>query len=307
MNDLNKYKGVVVPMVTPLTEDYKIDEIAVSKILNLFGENRVNALILGTTGEVASLTSEQKSKLVEAAVRAVPENTVLMAGLMGNSLPELIDEGKKYAGMGIEAVAALVPNYFPLRDKHILLWFEKLADALPLPVFLYNIPATTHHEISLDVVETLSHHSNIIGIKDSQPGAERLEESLQRWAERNDFLFLVGNAVNSCLGLKLGADGLVPSAGNIFPELYKAMYVAAQKGDFDECERLQQLTNRISALYQGNRILSEAIPALKMLMSVKGLCGPQVMPPMQKMDTETEKIFRAETVLNLFNLESEQV
>jgi 4-hydroxy-tetrahydrodipicolinate synthase len=222
--------------------------------------------------------------------------------LCGNSLPDIIEEGKKYADLGVDALVALAPNYYPVEDKHALNWFEQLAENLPLPVFLYNIPATTHHSISLDVIEKMSHHPNVIGIKDSQPDQSRLDESLERWSSREDFLFLVGCAANSCYGLKKGADGIVPSVGNLFPELYADLFDAAKGNDFEECARLQKLANKVSEYNQEGRTITGAIPALKALMSIKGLCGLQVMPPMQRMTPEVEKVYLAAMEDKILNL-----
>lgn len=299
---LDRFGGVVVPMVTPLTEDFAIDEQAVARIVSSFSENKVKPLILGTTGEVASLSRDQKVQLVETAAREINGRMPVVAGLCGNSLPVLVEEGKKYADLGVEALVALAPNYYPVEDIHALNWFTRLADELPLPVFLYNIPMTTHHNISLDVIETLSHHPNVIGIKDSDSDRERLDKSLARWAGREDFLFLVGSAVNSSYGLEHGADGIVPSVANLVPELYFSLFDAARKGDHEMAERFQQLTNEISAYNQSGRSVTEAIPALKALMSIKGLCGTQVMPPMMRMEPEEETAYLAEMKNKILNL-----
>ncbi|WP_297088161.1 dihydrodipicolinate synthase family protein [uncultured Draconibacterium sp.] len=294
MTDLKKFGGVVVPMVSPFTSDYQVDEAAVKRIVNLFIENKVQPLVLGTTGEVASMSAGQKNTLLKTAVSEINGKVPVVAGLCGNALATLIDEGKRYADLGVDALVALSPNYYPANDKQALNWFAQLADKLPVPMFLYNIPATTHHVISLDVIERLSHHDNIIGIKDSQPDLNRMEESLRRWGNREDFLFLVGCAANSCAGLEMGADGIVPSLGNLFPGLYKALFVAAMQGDFEEAKHFQKITNELSAYNQKGRTVTEAIPALKALMSIKGLCGLDVLPPMMRMDAREEQSYLEE-------------
>jgi len=292
-------------MITPLTEDYLIDETAVRKIIGRFKTHNVQPLILGTTGEVASLSFNQKIKLVEIAADEINGEIPLVVGLCGNSIETIINEGEQYAALGADALVALAPNYYPIDDKHTYNWFKTLADKLPLPVFLYNIPATTHHAISLDVIEKLSHHKNIIGIKDSQADRERLEESLQRWGTREDFLFLVGCAANSAFGLQKGADGIVPSVGNLFPGLYYELFDASQKGDFKKAEKIQETTNKISAYNQAGRTVTEAIPALKILMSIKKLCGTQVMPPMLQMPPKEERQYRAEMEDKIQNINLE--
>lgn len=297
------FGGVVVPMVTPLTNDYAIDEVAIRKIIVSFKDNKVQPLVLGTTGEVASLSYEQKLKVVEIAADEINGEIPLAVGLSGNCIDTLISEGEQYAALGADALVALAPNYYPIDDKHAYSWFKTLADKLPLPMFLYNIPATTHHAISLDVIEKLSHHSNIIGIKDSQADRDRLEESLKRWSNRKDFLFLVGCAANSSFGLKHGADGIVPSVGNLFPELYFGLFDAAKKGNIEEADRFQEVTNTVSAYNQKGRTVTEAIPALKALMSIKKICGTQVMPPMLKMSANEEKAYCEEMTDKILNFQ----
>lgn len=302
MNDLDRFKGVVVPMVSPLTEDFSIDEVAVNNIVTSFIENKVFPLVLGTTGEVASLSPEQKIKLVKVAVKEVNGRIPVLAGICNNSIFAAIEEGKKYVEMGVEAVVVLVPNYYPMADSHVKKWLVQLAEKMPVPMFLYNIPATTHHSVSLDVIEELSHHPNVIGIKDSEQNQSRLEESLERWSTREDFLFLVGWAAMSSYGLRRGADGIVPSVGNLIPDLYANLYNASKKGDWKETERFQSLTNKISAYNQSGRTVTEAIPALKVLMNIKGICGKQVMPPMLRMAKIEEQAYKEEMNERIMNL-----
>lgn len=289
--DLNKYKGVVVPMVSPFTEDFTIDGPAVGRIIDSFVENGVTPFVLGTTGEVASLSPSQKTDMVKEAFRHTSGRVSLLAGIANNSLFASIEEGKRYADLGVDALVSLVPNYYPIEDIHARKWFEKLADHLPIPLFLYNIPATAHHSISLDLIEELSHHPNIIGIKDSENNEQRLTESLNRWGKRDDFLFLVGCAALSSFGLNRGADGIVPSVANLVPELYQHLFESAKKGDFETANKYQEMTNLVSSYCQSGRNVTGAIPALKALMSIKGLCGLQVMPPMMRMNKSEEKEF----------------
>lgn len=287
-----KYRGVIVPMVSPFNADYSIDVNAVGAIINSFVINGVLPFVLGTTGEAPSLSASMKVDLIKATVSALSGKQPLLAGIGGNSLFSAIEDGKKYAGLGVDALVATVPNYYPSDATQMIKWFEKMADNLPVPLFLYNIPVTTHHSIPLDVAEILSHHSNIIGIKDSEQNEERLIESLNRWKDREDFLFLVGWAAKSVFGIRNGANGIVPSVGNLVPELYQQLVLETKKGNFDVANEMQDLTNTISALCQKGKNISQSIPAMKVLMELKGLCGTQVLPPMLCMKKEEEPEYR---------------
>lgn len=283
-----KYKGAIVPMVSPFKTDFSIDTKAVHKIVSLFVENRIVPFVLGTTGEAPSLSQSQKVELINTSIKALNGRLPLLAGIGSNSIFTSIDEGKLYADLGVDALVTTVPNYYPSDDKQMINWFEKLADNVPVPLFIYNIPVTTHHSIPLDVAETLSTHPNIVGIKDSERSEERLLESLSRWKNRDDFMFLVGWAAKSSFGLKNGANGIVPSMGNLIPELFGQLVAEAEKGNYVRADELQKLTDSIAAYCQKGRNISQSVPAMKVLMSIKVLCGTQVLPPMLKMEAKEE-------------------
>ncbi|MCY1721979.1 dihydrodipicolinate synthase family protein [Prolixibacteraceae bacterium Z1-6] len=286
-----KYRGVIVPMVSPFKEDFSIDGEAINTIIKSFVENETKPFVLGTTGEAPSLSTAQKVELIKITLKALDGKQPLLAGIGSNSIFTSIEDGKRYADLGVDALVATVPNYYPSDAAQMLNWFEKLADSVPLPLFVYNIPMTTHHSIPLDVVETLSHHANIIGIKDSENDKARLEESLKRWKDRDDFMVLVGSAVLSVFGMSRGANGIVPSMGNLMPEIYHQLIIETVTGNLQKAEEIQELTNTISSYCQAGRNVSKSIPAMKALMSIKGICGTQVLPPMLRMKKEEEAAY----------------
>ncbi|HMU57143.1 MAG TPA: dihydrodipicolinate synthase family protein, partial [Chitinophagaceae bacterium] len=155
-----------------------------------------------------------------------------------------------------------------------------LADNISLPLFIYNIPATTHMSIPLSVIDELSQHKNIVGLKDSERSEERMLQALQLWRNRENFHYILGWAAKSAEALLNGADGLVPSTGNINPEIYEDMVAAFKSGDKERLYALQKLSDDYGALYQANRTLGESLHALKLLMQAKGICEEYVMPPL---------------------------
>ena len=155
-----------------------------------------------------------------------------------------------------------------------------MSGAISMPLFIYNIPATTHMSIPLPVIDELSNHKNIVGIKDSERSEERMNESLRLWKDRKDFHYILGWAAKSAEALLFGADGLVPSTGNLYPEIYADMMKAFAKGDKEKLFAMQKLSDDYGALYQSNRTLGESLHALKLLMKEKGLCNEYVMPPL---------------------------
>jgi len=278
-------------MVSPLTKALDIDKKAIVNIVNSFIDSCVIPFVLGTTGESPSLSFKQKNELVRATVAAVNGREIVVAGIIGNSLPESIDEGNRYADYGVDAVVATVPNYYPFDSSQMKKYLTKVAGSVRCPVILYNTPATNHRSIPVGVIDELSFHPNIAGVKDSERSGERLDRSLNLWKGREDFIFLVGWAAMSVYGLLNGAAGIVPSTGNFVPQLYRRLIDAVKENKLQEANELQEKTDRISSWYQAGRDLSRSIPALKQIMALKNLCHEYVMPPMYEMDNEEKNSF----------------
>ncbi len=287
-------KKAIVPMVSPFNSDFTIDVTAVERMGDFFIKAGVSVFVLGTTGEGESMSGEQREALLRSVVKTVKHRSEIYAGLSGNSLSESVKDAMKYTDLGADFLVARIPSYYPLDENQMLHYFEKLAGAVTIPLFLYNIPVTTYHSIPLNIINQLSHHPNIHGLKDSEKNADRLDEALRLWGQRDDFDYLVGWAAMSSYGLSGGAGGIVPSTGNICPGLYVQMIDAVREGDSAKVAELQKKTDRISALYQKGRNLSQSIAALKILMKRKGLCNSAVLPPLTTLTEEEEKIFFGE-------------
>ena len=275
-----KYTGIIVPAVTPLTASLHLDEPAVERIFSSFYLHEISPFILGTTGEAASLPLAVKKEYVLAAEQNKKMGSVLYAGISSNVVAESVEFAQFCSLHRVDVVVATLPSYFALTEKQMLQYFIQLADAIPLPLFIYNIPATTHMSIPLPLIDELSHHPGIAGIKDSERSEERLQQSLELWKDRPDFHYILGWAAKSADALWKGADGLVPSTGNLYPELYANMWHAWKKGDRETLALLQEQSDAYGALYQANRSLGESLHALKILMKEKGLCEEYVMPPL---------------------------
>lgn len=269
-------------MASPFTPDCKADTAAVGRIIGAFARNGLHALVLGTTGESASVGADEAFRMMEAAVGARQAGQQVYAGLVGNDVRALVALGRRYAALGVDAVVSTLPSYYALTPDQMKRFYLTLADNIPAPVMMYNIKATTQMSIPLDLVEELSHHPNIAGLKDSERDEDKQNRSIELFREREDFSFFCGWGARGARSLQLGADGIVPSTGNVVPELYGGLYQAFLRGDFAEAERLQALTDQVGAVYQKGRTLGQSLAALKVLMQELGLCGTTMMPPLSE-------------------------
>ena len=289
MRKLNKYHGVVVPMVTPVTKKGDIDVKAVERIIDNFAKYNVSALLMGTTGEGNSVAVEQGVKMIEAAAKAAAGRITIYAGLAGNCVSEQMEAAKKFVAAGADVIAATLPCYYALTPEQMMKYYTDLADVLTIPLMLYNITITTHMSIPVDVIEKLSHHPNIVGLKDSEDNQERMEEILRLVADRDDFAYFCGCAANSAKALSLGADGIVPSVGNYLPKMYADLFDAGVKGDTATAEDLQQKTIEIGKINTAGLTLGQSLAGLKVIMKMVGLCDTFMLPPLTELDDDTVK------------------
>ena len=290
----NRFGGVVVPLVTPFTTDGAIDESAVHRLVDRqLAAGTRSFLVLGTTGEAASIAMADKLKFVNCALQRINGQAHVYAGLANNSLKETIAAAHAYADLGVDAVVGHLPNYYPLSAEQMHEWFELVADTVRVPLFLYNIPMTTKMSIPIDIVERLAAHPNVYGMKDSEYDVERMEKLIAFRKTRDDFTYFVGPSIMSMRGLQLGADGFVPGVGNVVPEACHKLMRAAQSNDWAAAEAAQETMKQVGDTYMPNRSVGDAIAILKAVLAELGLCGATVLPPLMPPDRSDEGIVKA--------------
>ena len=297
-----KYHGAVVPLVTPFVSGGALDEAALERLVELQLAGGVAGIfVLGTTGEGAHVPRDSRRRLVAQTVKLVSRRALVFAGL-GDIRGGDFSEANEFMGAGADAVVAHPPVSDKVAPEKLDEWYGALLELLKGRMLLYNMPMTTGVSIPLDVVEKFLGHPKVAGIKDSENNSKRHEELLHRFGGRKDFAVFIGVGALMQKGLRLGADGIVPSVGNLIPEICGRLCAAAERGDWKETETLSERMNMVAALYQKGRNLNESLSALKAAMHLRGICAPQVLPPLRKVsETELEKIRRQMVELNLLN------
>ena len=290
MMNNSKYRGVVVPMVTPVTQDGRLDVEAVKRIITFFGEHNVSPLLMGTTGEGNSVSQADGQLLVETAVAARSGQMLIYAGLTGNCFTEQVRQAEVYTALGADVIVATLPTYYALTEAQMYDYYKTLADCITGPLMLYNILATTHMSIPVDIIRRLADHPNVVGLKDSERDMERMAQCIEIAKGRDDFAYFCGWAAQSAHSLELGGNGIVPSTGNYVPGMFSQLFEAAVHGDIEEANRLQEETNEIAKIYQKDRTLGQSLTALKVMMSTKGLCEPWMLMPLTRLSAEEEQL-----------------
>ncbi len=287
MKNAIKYRGAVVPMVTPVTAGGALDEPAVGRLMDFLIAGGVDGVfVLGTTGEGASVPRSARQRLVELAVDRARGHTLVYAGI-GDTHPDGITSGNEFLRAGADVIVSRPPISHPV--DQLLPWYRSLLEHLDGPLIIYNMPLMTNVSIPLDVIESLLGHPKLAGIKDSENNPARHEELLRRFGGRPGFSIFVGVGALMETGLKLGAAGIVPSVGNLIPDVCQNLCESARRDDWVAARDHFLRMNAVAALYQKGRTLNESLTALKAAVSCRGLCAPHVLPPLRSI-SETELI-----------------
>ncbi|HHY86561.1 MAG TPA: dihydrodipicolinate synthase family protein [Verrucomicrobia bacterium] len=274
------YQGAVVPMVTPITSKGGLDEDALDRLIEVLLAGGVEGLfVLGTTGEGAHVPRPLRKRLVSRTVNRVNQRALVCAG-MGDVQPGDIDLANDFLRAGADAVVVHPPISRPVPAAGLGRWYRGLLDQLNGPLILYNMPSITGVSIPLDAIESLIGHPNLAGIKDSENDTRRLEELLRRFGNRHGFSIFVGVGALMEKGLKLGAHGIVPSVGNLIPDVCQDLCVSAREGDWVRAAGHFSRMKAVAALYQRGRTLNESLSVLKAAVHFRGLCQPYVLPPL---------------------------
>jgi 4-hydroxy-tetrahydrodipicolinate synthase len=219
---MNAFKGIGVALVTPFQEDQGIDFDSLKRLIDHVIAGGVDYLVvLGTTGESATLTTAEKAQVLKASVEYNKGRVPLMLGLGGNATQKLVDEIEQTDFYGIAGILSVSPYYNKPTQEGIIAHYHALADASPVPLVLYNIPGRTMSNLSASTTLTLSHHPNIVGIKEA---SGNLEQCMQIAASMpKDFLLLSGDDLLTKPMQSIGGSGVISVLANALPATFKTL------------------------------------------------------------------------------------
>ncbi|MCQ2184393.1 MAG: dihydrodipicolinate synthase family protein [Bacteroidales bacterium] len=294
MNKL-QLKGLIPPMITPLLDNDVLDVEGAKKLTEHMIAGGVDALfVLGTTGEAQSLTYRLRYEYVELICSTVAGRVPVIVGITDSSFDEsirLAHHAKKCGAVGCVAAA---PYYFPATQKELIDYYTALADACPLPLFLYNMPSKVKVFLNVSTVLTLSKHPNIAGVKDSSGNAGYFASLLHHFKDNPEFSVYMGPEEVTAPAILMGADGGVNGGANLFPELFSAMTKAAAAGDLAKVQELNDKIQFMSATLYG-LCDSDAsfMKALKLALELHGICSGNLAWPYRRCDEKETAAVKA--------------
>jgi len=283
-----RFENVVVPLLTPLSADERIDVPALRRMVEFMVATHVDSIfVLGSNGEGPALRPSERRRLAEETVRAVNGRCAVIAGAIEPSTARVVDEIRNLDGCGLDGFVATTPFYYSgYSDAELAAHFRTIAGAAPAPLLLYNIPQNTRVVLRASVVRALTGTPNIAGLKDSSGDWTEFQALLLDPARPRDFSMLQGMQSLSAVSMLAGADGLVPSFANVHPKLLVDLCAAARAGRVDEALRHQGTLDRMLAV-RGRAILH----ANKVVASRMRLMEDHVTQPMPRMSPAEASAF----------------
>lgn len=288
MNQLTQLRGVIPPLVTPLTKAGNIDEKAFRTLIRRMLTIGVNGLfILGSSGEFACLTDDQKTCLVEVAIDEIGNKVPLLVGVGDTSTARVLKNIERLTVPGVSGIVVCPPYFFPLSDRAIEEFYKVIARTSQVPVILYNVPQTTKNWISINTIGRLVELENIVGIKDSSGDMAHFQRLLEVTGEKQSFAVFQGDERVMGLSILAGAAGIVPGLANVDPKLCLELYEYAVQGDVKGTIRLQMQLVELSALYQ---TASSPVGGLKTALNLMDYCEQWLTHPLDCQRLESEHI-----------------
>jgi len=240
-------------MVTPLDAKRRLDKVGVKKMVGHLLDGGVDGIfLLGTTGEGPHLSYAIRRELVKETCRIVKGRVPVLVGITETDIEDAIAFAKECKAFGAAGAVAAPPYYFKLTQAECTAWFTELADRLPMPLIVYDMPAHTDTTIEPATIAKLAAHPNIVAMKDSSSVIalfNKFRVALEPFAEK--FSLFMGPDEAMGEAVLLGADGGVCTGANLWPRAFKEMYLAAKAGDVEKVRALQRFTTTSSYLLYG--------------------------------------------------------
>lgn len=220
------FEGVSAAVTTPFIND-AVDYENFERHLVFLKENNIQAFVInGTTGESSTLTAEEKAETLKIALKVADGDIPVIAGTGTNNTKTTIEESLAAQELGVDGLLVITPYYNRTTQEGALQHFTAIADAVELPIILYDVPARTGMTITADTVAELSKHPNIVGLKDATGDLANLTRMLN--LVEDDFAFYSGNDDIALPFYGAGGHGLISVVANALPEEHQELYELAQ-------------------------------------------------------------------------------
>lgn len=282
---MKKFIGTGTALVTPFTEEKKVDYRGLEKLVRFNIDNGVDYLVVqGTTGESVTLSKEERIATYEFIVDLVKGKVPLVLGIGGNNTEKLLEELHWFDLSHVDAILSASPSYNKPSQEGIIAHYEAFAKEAPKPVILYNVPGRTGSNMHASTTLYLAKNDNIIAIKEASGNLDQVGQIIKQ--KPDDFLVISGDDALALPIIALGGAGVISVISNAFPGKFSTMVKLALENNYEEAREIHyQLIDIVYALFAENN------PAgIKAALEIKNVCGKDVRLPLVNL---SQKVYQS--------------
>jgi 4-hydroxy-tetrahydrodipicolinate synthase len=279
---MKKLYGTGVALVTPFTESLEVDFKALKRLLQHTAKGVDYYVVMGTTGEAATCSEEEKKAVLEFVKDNNPNNLPIVYGIGGNNTQHVIESISTTDFNGVSALLSVSPYYSKPSQEGIIRHFTTIADHCPVPVILYNIPSRTSSNLTAETTLRLAAHQNIIGTKEASGNLEQCMKISKNMPK--DFLLISGDDMQTVTMYAIGGKGVISVLANAYPKVFSRIKEYAFAGNYSKAsQQLFRLLEINSPMYaEGNPV------GIKYLLEVLGVCKSGVRLPLMEASGELQ-------------------
>ena len=281
------FQGTGTAMVTPFKADGSVDEQALRRFVDFQISEGIDMLIpCGTTGEGATLESDETDRVIQIVVEQARGRVPVVAGAGSNSTAKAIHNTKRAKKLGADGVLSVGPYYNKPTQEGYYQHFKAIAEAEDIPIIVYNIPGRTGSNIEAGTMLRIAEISNIVAVKESSGNIQQIMEIIRECPA--DFNVLAGDDFIALSVIAVGGSGVVSVVSNEVPGMMSTMIDTARKGDFGKARELHY---KLLPLMNANFVESSPIP-VKAALAMMGMMDEKCRLPLVPMTAANREKFR---------------
>ncbi|RHN01691.1 4-hydroxy-tetrahydrodipicolinate synthase [Dielma fastidiosa] len=282
-------KGIITAMVTPFDENQKINETAARQLVDKLISQGVHGLfILGTNGEFHVLSDDEKVEFAKIVIDQAAHRVPVYVGAGACGTQETIKLAQRMEAAGADALSVISPYFIAPTQQELADHYRKVAEAVNIPIIMYNIPKNTGINIEPETVKSLIGVKNIAGIKDSSGNMENMQGYIDA-GKGSDFVVLVGSDSKILPALKIGAAGAIAGTSNVIAELDVSIYENYLKGNLEAAEQAQKDIDVLRGVLKLGTVPS----VMKRAVTLLGINVGDARYPVSKLPAEADEQIKA--------------
>lgn len=284
---MKRLYGTGVALVTPFDSAGKVDFKGLKKLLLHTAKGVDYYVVMGTTGESVTVSSEEKKSILDFVKKSNPSHLPIVYGIGGNDTQSVLNTIQSTDLRGVDALLSVSPYYNKPSQEGIYQHFKAIADVSPCPIILYNVPGRTASNITAETTLRLAEHKNIAGVKEASGNLEQCMKIAKK--KPGDFLLISGDDLLTVPLYAIGGKGVISVLANALPVTFKKMKEYAFAHDYEKASQHQFSLLEINGL-----MYEEANPVgVKQLLSEIGVCGNYVRMPLLPATSSLKKRIQA--------------